>query len=329
MAKEKYLYNDEIKNQYFESLPNNKSKESIIRFFKRVGTYMESYMRKDLYEMTESEIKESYVELGVIDYTQIRSELSHLRKYLEWTQSSGIAKPTGISIAQTGVYDIDIKKPLRKNLFKDMDVMIEKIKVVYPESEWDNCYAMPSAICLSWLGFTIKEMLLLTNNDIDIKNKRVIFNGKIRAKDIDDRILNILNKYKSNLTGQRKSGKGYSDIYLKDIGFFFKREIKGQDINEGKPLSVIMFNQAFSRFLKNYKAIMGEDDVNYSFKNENIILSANLNKLYHAERDGTEITNDVIIEYLGLTFNNNSKLIMTEIEDERKRYESYKEVFWK
>lgn len=320
-------FNKEIKEQFINSLPENNSKLIISRFLKRFGNYVEKYYQKDLYNMSASEIKEGYVSLGVFDYGQIRSEISHMKKYIYWAQSSNFAKQTGNSIENISPYDISIKNPLRKNLYKDIDDMIDKIKVVYPESEWDNCYYVPSVICLSWLGFTIKEMLLLKNEDIDIDNKRIIFDNKIRVDNIDDRIITILNKYKSNSIGQRTCGTATCDIYLKDLGYFLKREIKGNLGNTVEPLQHSAINSKLSvNFTLKYKQIMGEENIVYSFKNENIILAGKLNALYQMEQQGIILDDDALLEHLGTAYNSESRVI--KLEDEKQRYQAYKEVFW-
>lgn len=187
------MFNSEIKERYLETRKGsivNQSKNLFVAAEK-----LENEYGVDLAEFNIGEISQFMRLGGFAEPNSVRSRLALLSSYGKW-----YCEQTGKTLDGIKTYkvkDFPYAEYLAPTIIKTPEELVNKIRQVY---DFDSGQPAMAALCLSWLGFDIDEMLKLRVEQVDTK-AGVILDGSGAVRVSRCR---IVSKKSCTSTGKRK-----------------------------------------------------------------------------------------------------------------------------
>lgn len=250
------------------------------------------------------------------DYSGIRKSLSIMKDYIGWAISNNLSNGNQINAADiVDVYDVSIDKNLHLACVKDAYDLKEKVFSVY---DLENNNMFPIMSFFIWMGVPIKDALIIKDEDVDVLNGVFNYNGNTIK--IQDEFLETFRYYEANdMAINYKSNDTQMVTYKNNTDYFIKSSSMREDKKQkNEPLKYKYGLEQFIKFRTNYFNFVGRQ---ITLNSSSLFLSGKLYRMYQIEKGGSVLTDDMFVE-------NMKKPSPWIIEDKRKQYEAYKNVFW-
>lgn len=275
------MYNQEIKERFLEESSKN------IRYstegFRKVEE-AEIKAGKDIAEMTKEESLATLKSMGIIEDSSLRSFLSTFKNYAKWCQDNHVfeSTPGGFMVLKSS--EIDLSDGIRNTLLQsDLD-LLTTLQLV---REFNEGYPEPPALCLAWLGLKAKEIIALTDDDVDMERQTITVDSQVVVTGFPNAIAQVLQQYIDCKVSERDHRTGWRQV-IKDYstGMFLKKMLPRGSKEFGKPYGYSQITAAVSKL--NAKLI---DDGNPGrLKFDNVWNSGRYYKLWETEQSGVDVT---------------------------------------
>lgn len=211
----KSIYNLSLKMKSIDNLYGNEeliSRKSIVRFFSTVGKY-ENEIGKDLYEFNRVNMENLFIRINVITKQTFENRKHIIKNYMDWCVDHKYMTISDEQWFIDFVYeDLFISDFIKLRYFKSFDELSSGIKSIvdyYSPVDKHRFDIYIIAYCLSWFGFSAKEICKLPAKCVDYKNNCVILNGIKRS--LNEETCSFIRKY-MNTDGYNTKNAGYEYI---------------------------------------------------------------------------------------------------------------------
>lgn len=216
------MYNTEIKYRFLNSLTGEKAKTSYKSFFTALSKFEEQF-GKDLADFSLGEVCRAINDSLITEYATASGYLYYGRRYTEWcisTNAFGRDIIGGFQKASDD--DIDLTDAVGKILFKNLDDLIDSIRIV---ESLDDGYIEPVVYMLAWMGLQRDEIVALQDSQVDL-NRRIIYgtDGRVLVSTFCDEIYDVFCRYQNCKESTRLKGRTEQPVFQdRSTGFFLKK----------------------------------------------------------------------------------------------------------
>lgn len=277
------MYNQEIKERFLEEYDNVAAKK---RFLTGLFSNLESCeenAQKDIAEMNRDEVVDTIETLSA-EISTVQQILSILRKYVSWCKSNMVFPKVSDDLLELTAKDFDFADALEKSLFRNEFDFLTTLKSV---REFNEGYPEPPALCLAWLGLKTKEILALTDDDVDMEKQTITVDNQVVVAGFPDAIAEVLQQYIGCKVSERDHRTGWRQV-IKDYstGMFLKKMLPRGNKEFGKPYGYSQITAAVSKL----NARLVEDGKPGRLKFDNVWNSGRYYKLWETEQSGIDVT---------------------------------------
>lgn len=219
------------KNEFLDELPLS---TIVSRQFRSIFDDFAEYegeLNKDISDMTKQEFVAGVQRLGLYNRESIRNILLKALRYFKWCRE----KEYSSQEYDISVSDIDIRDAIRKKLYPDPDALF---KAVSNRCLLNEAMLTPVCVGLTWMGFSLKEMVEIKNEDYDPENNTIL------GRKIPEAFRNEFLSYSKMEEVSRERGSGYVTMYMYDAGYFLKSMWTKGSIKGKKPKQISQFSIA-------------------------------------------------------------------------------------
>lgn len=197
------------KNEFLDELPLS---TIVSRQFRSIFDDFAEYegeLGKDISDMTKQEFVVGVQRLGLYNRESIRNILLKMLRYFKWCREKGYSgQEYDISVS-----DIDIADAIQEKLYPDPDALF---KAVSKRCILNDAMLTPVCVCLTWMGFSPKEMADIKNEDYDPASNTIL------GRKIPEAFRNEFLSYSRAEEVSRECGNGYVTMYIYDAGYLLK-----------------------------------------------------------------------------------------------------------
>ena len=302
------MYNEEIKQEYFQTLSEN-ARYGISTTICKYAEVGEPVFNKELGEFTSGELLRTAEIQDYVTWSSLASSLTRLSRYHDWY----VGKYGGERYARRELspYLVDISKSMERNLIKDINELNAIIKKL-PLGDCD--FALPVAY-MSWFGIDVKDAVAIEESDILISEDRIdIPSYGISTSDYD--VVKVFTDYKNTNSTIKYRRNGQE--FFKQPGKLFIRPIYTSNSKwSNNSVTTQNVNYAFDRD----RSLL--DAEAQKFQRKNIFLSGQLNAARTREKENGTLTDSDFKELFGLESVKRS----SDINPYRWMLEMYKKAF--
>lgn len=249
MTNEKEFYNEDIKNEYLNTLDNEIIYHSTVLLFRKSES-VERVLGKDIYEMTYNELEDVAYALKNTSSNAVYNNVLKIENYIKWASDNGYRKGNLNPLENTNKVEWSKKfVATRENYYfsrKDILDMMDEL-----ENNPDKAILLALFEGIKGKGFS--EILNLKMSDItqqDGINWVRLYDdaGKERDLEISDELVYVLEKtdrqreYYANNGDNKKTGKNVASVYVPSDKIFKKTTRGNQSDNE---LTFTFINRKF------------------------------------------------------------------------------------
>ena len=318
-----YNYNAKLKYIKYE----NTNPQILINYFTRVAKKEYEYDR-DIAEMTAEELKETIASLKIRRSDTRAHIISALRGYASWARQNGRVRDT----AAMDALDPDGFDTREINL-NHMVRSPEHLRGILGEClDYVNCpntSVKYELYCwLLYAGLTIDEIRVLRKEAID-KERQVIVTGvrEYAYGHIEEPLVRLweqcasmthIEKKNNRYSAENAASREYIKMELVDNENMFRPMARGNRNIHEEYMSMVSFMTLTKKILGSRENMISAN---------NIRISGLYYKLYRAEREGAELTNEVFAENFGikytdnLTLRNNTRRYRIDYDDWKRSFD--------
>lgn len=311
-----FLYNAEIKEQFFDTLP--KTAVAGMRWqFQKISDTLEEPLQKDLSESTIDEIRVGMRGFDVIDVQSARTIIGWLCAYNRWAHETHQDFVFTDAIEDFDERtDIDYTVGVKRLILPSPEVLVSTVTRLYPI---DEGYEVLPALIFAWLGLTCPEAVALKKPAVDFETRKLTMpNGIIYPFEIPEVFWEPLEVY-ANTRVATRFVKTEFPVFADDLGFFIKKMLTRGSKKVGKPYTAAQIAANITTFAYKYDETFHERPL---FTYTTIMKSGMFWRLYQLEQSGIDLyakTNRGLVDtYLG----------KKSFLDVMTVYEAYRKVFY-
>lgn len=312
-------FHQNLKEEYQKTLPECSATKNIANLLRRVAREVEEPRGKDVFLLTEEELKEALSQMGYASIRTLRTELSIINGYLAWARSSGLV-PKGKAL-KLHPYDVDIDANVAQSLVKDPTDLLRRFDGIYQTTEG---YSVLPVLCLFWLGFErMEDILSLRSSQVDVRRGNIYRpDGGVWIYHMPEPIRACLQDYAATEKGVRVKGRQQCPMPVSAdrMGYFIYRMLPQDSPWRGTRPAPPQIHNQISHFVRKYQQVHGEP---CRLTPKSIVQSGRCFRLHEQELAGQAVTGELLRERFHL-----EGYSQTYVEDARRLYEIYKRVFW-
>jgi integrase len=299
------IYNENLKQQYMEF--DGANADSIKRYFVRIASKEFDYS-KDIVEMTQDELIDTFKSLNIRREESRGHFLSLIKSYVNWAILNDKTQ-NGNAIARITPESIGTEEAVKDNMIKSPEHLQEILDDALDRENYEN----KSKMCdlLFWLlyqGIRLEEIQALKKDSIDF-NTNTVTTILGTEFSLSDDIARLWKECATITYYEKKNGKSqyakssnvseYVKYDLVDNKYLF-RSIVGNKVNTN---TMMNFNQ-----LRKLIAYVFDACEKKTIPARNINYSGIFYKLYLLEKEGHSITPEIIAKYFRIKYNASSNL---------------------
>lgn len=312
------MYNQEIREQYFATLPAASAKNARWRFL-QISEAIEVPLQKDVTEMTIQELRAGFASYDFIDVDTSRSVLTWFRSYNRWAHDTGqqFAFTDALEVFNERA-DVDYTSGVRKFILSSPEVLVSTITRLY---KIDEGYEVLPALIFAWVGVPISECVRVKSDAVDFRNRLLTLpDGSMCQNEIPEAFIEPLRVYASTRVAKRFVKVEYT-VYADDLGFFLKKMLTANSSKQGKKFSPKQISANITDFCYRYERQFHErKTLNYT----TVAKSGAFYSLYQLECVGVDLyakkNKSVVLDICGKS--------ATKFKDVMTVYEAYRKVFY-
>ena len=310
-----FLYNEKIKEQYLDTLPQASSTRMRQRF--DMVEEAERLLNKDVLEFNCVEFLRWFNAREWVNTSGSRTELADFRRYNQWARLSKQSFKFTDAVEQIDIRrDVIYTSNISVSLLSSPEELVSKVSRVYPI---DEGYEVLPALIFAWLGFTAGEVVQIKSEAVDCIQHRVSMpDGTLYPYKIPDCFWEPLEVYSKTKVSER-STNATRRVFADDLGFFLKKMLTRGSKKSGVPFSPENIITSITRFSLLYEERFHE---HIGFTYQTIMQSGRYYRLYQAELSGVDLyakeNKDLVME-LG-----KGKMV----KDVLTIYEAYRKAFY-
>lgn len=291
-------YSDDPKAGFLDSMPYHPHKSAYTQnIFKRFEPF-ENKHNLDVSMFDRDDAIQMLRELRLKSRDQVSRVLSTLSQYSKWRRSRGMQ--IGEAFVGEGRImprDIGVEDGETSQFIKSAEELSERIET--------EAYCLedvaPVAICLAWMGFTMKEMVNLRNEDVNV------FGRDVKSVLIPAELIQFFELYEEVDEKEVVGGFGARVRYREDLGYFLKRWVSKPSL---KRMTEVTVRDSFKQF----------ESMTYT----SVRLSGIMHRLYLREQLNGRLTQDDFIEICQLS--KESRTSKNIVENKMFVYAEYKKI---
>lgn len=290
------MYNHEIKEKYLDYCSEISDKLSVsTRAIMATSERIEDKLHKDLCQMDKSELKE------VLEFADLRTEasafrtaISNIRRYAEWCSDNGYFAGHNSGAFDITLSDIDMVSVVKNKLFGSAGDFITELSKVCDLMGSGN--SVPQLLALGWLGFSMKDALLLKDSQVDLENRIIVSDtGEVLVDNIPDVIFDLLMEYtKCDVIYRDNRTGAYPLKKDKSVNTFIKRFVSSGSTKYGKKITERSMTALIGKINDEYKSLGYPSRITYT----NVHRSGMYSRILELEKSGVKITKDLLVSGL-------------------------------
>lgn len=295
--------NKEIKAEFRKSIYNNGNSvvDVISSFFNEIEP-LENQLQKDVSQFTVSESEKILEYEDFDDIHRIYTIRFGLSLYIDYCRENNLFEGITGAVLDVVTPSIDPSKAIAKSFFKDEEDLLTSLRKV---TQFDNGYPEPVYLALAWLGLERKQIISLTDNQVDLENRK-IYNekGNVIVDGFSDRIFEILNDFATRRTGERENGQTKYTVY-KDTSYdrFLKKFNVANSAKMGKPITDTQISATINKMNVRYVSLGNKPKLTHS----NVWKCGRFYELYELEQGGIDVFTKENAELVEKVFHNQKK----------------------
>lgn len=210
---EKYMYNEEIKQRYFDQIHNKSTRHSALIALSKI----EEHLKDDIAKSFRIEIINALEKCDYISYSTLRTELYIINDYINWYNKN--IETTNVSIIKDITSgEVDLSESLRKNIFFSPEEIRTSVRF-WPAKEG---YFVPVVAYLYFMGFDNAEIIDLKKSDVHEENGKVYVTSNKKTVIVDeDFIAKDLIEY-SKVKNSTREHMGTWTVYAIETGKYIR-----------------------------------------------------------------------------------------------------------
>lgn len=171
------MYNEEVKQRYFNQIRNKSTCHSASIALSKV----EEHLNDDIAKSFRTEIINALENCDYISYSTLRTELYIINDYINWYNKH--IEVTNVSIIKNITSgEVDLSKSIRKNIFFSPEEVKNSTRF-WPAKEG---YFVPVVAYLYFLGFNNTEIINLKKSDVYEENGKVYVTSNKKTVVVDE-----------------------------------------------------------------------------------------------------------------------------------------------
>lgn len=287
MESEETPFTDSLKEEYIATLAPI-STPAVVKnaryVLDHVRTKMESIIGKNVLDFDRNDMIAGLSNLKLTTTKSIQKTYSIIKGYVTWASKKRICPAMEILDSITSA-DIPIARGTSEKIIPTPESLLEIIEEI-KKPGWFNTDS--AAVILVWCGLSLEEALSLKNEDVDIINGLIHFNGK--TIEIPPVLKKVISDYALNDEVESGVAGGGTHLEADDIGYFLKKFLlPGRKANRGEPIKLKRLRDMLHEFAVEYSESTGVDrKINERVLRE----SGALWRLWKKETDGYIITKE-------------------------------------
>lgn len=319
------IYNEQQKQEYIEFESVNS--KTLTNYFKRIAAKEQEY-GKDIADMNYEEAKDTITSLNIRREETRGQVISLFRGYVNWAQLNGKTNNSNI-LNMITAESIDSKDIIQNRMIRNPEQLQEILDNSLDYVNYENRAKRDSL--LFWLlysGLTVEEVKFLKKDSLNREDK-IVTTTDGRKCSVYDTVLMLWDgcckmTYIEKGNGQMKNSRARSNNiseYIKydlvDSDYLF-RAVAWNNTNDKEPMSTATLLSIVAKVFQDIEGVR--------ISPTNIRNSGICYKLYLLEKDGVEITPEIVAEYFGIEYEDRPHL-MLNTRRWRIDYEDWKLAF--
>jgi len=298
------FYNKEQKQLYLDSLPiydTENPKTVFISNFNIISKY-EHLFQKDISEMSLPQLLNVLSMTAPAGYTAKSIKLSFYKDYIDWCIKNGKTAKNVNLLDEVTAKDINSSLAIKSQRIKNKNHLNEILETVYKMND-DEMQEQIKLICwLAFYGFNTDDIINLKKIDIDYDKKQIYKQSTEQKIDIaEDFVMELCRNCSNHTKITSINAHGYYDKKLKDNNYVFRNTYNCED----ELITETFIRRRFRKLNNDYAEFTGGT---LSLSVDRINLSGIFYKIYLLEQTGEAITQNTMIEYFNIHYENESTM---------------------